>query len=67
MIPAPSSLVYRTILRMVGIALCVTGVMFHRRGVMDWREPAFVTTSVLLQEAFLALSLIHISEPTRPY
>lgn len=63
MIPAPSSLVYRTILRMVGIALCVTGVMFHRRGVMDWREPAFVTTSVLLQEAFLALPFLKRLRP----
>lgn len=52
---APSATLYRSIARVLGIALSVTGVLFHRRGQSDWREPAFIFVCVALQELFLVL------------
>ncbi|CAG0931532.1 partial Protein-glutamine gamma-glutamyltransferase, partial [Planctomycetaceae bacterium] len=54
----PSSSLYRTITRVLGIALSVTGVLFHRRGLSDWREPTFIITCVALQELFLVLPVL---------
>ncbi len=55
---APSSSLYRTITRVLGISLSVTGVLFHRRGLSDWREPVFIFTCVALQELFLVLPVL---------
>jgi hypothetical protein len=58
MIFTPSSALFRTITRVLGISLSVSGVLFHRRGLMDWREPAFIVTCVTLQEMFVALPFL---------
>lgn len=54
---------YRHITRVLGIALSVTGVLFHRRGLMDWREPAFILICLCLQEAFLVLPALRRFRP----
>lgn len=63
MIPPSANSTYRTVMRMLGIALSVTAVLFHRRGAMDWREPAFILTCVVLQESFLMLPILRRIRP----
>ncbi len=58
-----SGALYRHVTRVLGIALSVTGVLFHRRGLMDWREPVFILVCLGLQEAFLVLPALRRFRP----
>lgn len=58
-----TSTLFRTVTRVLGIALAVAGVLFHRRGLMDWREPVYVLACVALQETFLVLPSLRRLRP----